>query len=465
MRLFWKVYLLSLCLLVSSMALLTSVTTIREARRSAGLLRNEQRLLAVLAASQVEAGYHEQVWPFEMLSTVSRNENFLFWRIVDGDGHFILADRPLKDNPDTEDILLRSQPVRSEPTLVSDALRDTNVWIVPMRMRTADKPWTFWLGFHTRTVQRQMRGMILAKVLPAAAIAVILIPTSLLLTRKVLRPLTMLTAAAEEMKRGDLSVSLPPPGRDEIGQLVGAFEAMVAGIKTRDLEIDDKMQALKEARDDLEMGVRERTAELTKTNIDLKHEITEHKRAEQALRESEERLRIIFEAAENVAFITTDLAGRDAHIREFSPGAEHIFGYRREEVVGQPVAMLHLPEDVARFPEVIQTMRQKRHGFSGEYTLVRKSGEHFPALFRTYPLFDGEGQMIATLGVSIDITERKRAEEQLKKTLAELQEFNRLAVGRELRMVELKREVNEMAQRAHLAAPYDVSFAETAERE
>jgi len=215
----------------------------------------------------------------------------------------------------------------------------------------------------------------------------------------------------------------------------------------------------------VEMGVRERTAELTKTNIDLKHEITEHKRAEQALRESEERLRIIFEAAENVAFITTDLAGRDAHIREFSPGAEHIFGYRREEVVGQPVAMLHLPEDVARFPEVIQTMRQKRHGFSGEYTLVRKSGEHFPALFRTYPLFDGEGQMIATLGVSIDITERKRAEEQLKKTLAELQEFNRLAVGRELRMVELKREVNEMAQRAHLAAPYDVSFAETAERE
>ena len=53
-------------------------------------------------------------------------------------------------------------------------------------------------------------------------------------------------------------------------------------------------------------------------------DITERKRAEEALRESKERLQTIFRAAENVAFIMTDLGGKDTRILEFSPGADKI---------------------------------------------------------------------------------------------------------------------------------------------
>ena len=141
-----------------------------------------------------------------------------------------------------------------------------------------------------------------------------------------------------------------------------------------------------------------------------------HREAEEALRQSEARLRAIFEAAENVSFITTDLAGADARITEFSPGAERLFGYSRDEVIGKPVAMLHLPEDVARFARIIESMRQRKAGFHGETTLVRKSGGKFPALFTTYPLCGASGDMVATLGVSIDISERKRAEQALQES-------------------------------------------------
>ncbi|HOI70169.1 MAG TPA: PAS domain S-box protein [Methanothrix sp.] len=138
-------------------------------------------------------------------------------------------------------------------------------------------------------------------------------------------------------------------------------------------------------------------------------------RAQEELRRSEEQLRAIFEAAE-VSFVITDGSDPDPTVLEFSPGAEMIFGYRRQEMVGKPVSRLHLPEDVALFSEVHRQMRAGGRGLSGFTTLVRKNGERFPAIFSTYPLFDESGQMRAALDVSVDITEQKRMEENLQKS-------------------------------------------------
>ena len=51
--------------------------------------------------------------------------------------------------------------------------------------------------------------------------------------------------------------------------------------------------------------------------------------------------------------------------------------------------------------------------YSGEITLIRKSGERFPALFTIYPKLDNKGNISGTIGVSIDITEQKQAEKEL----------------------------------------------------
>ncbi|MCD4695834.1 MAG: PAS domain S-box protein, partial [Bacteroidales bacterium] len=130
-------------------------------------------------------------------------------------------------------------------------------------------------------------------------------------------------------------------------------------------------------------------------------------------KENEKKLKTIFHAAENVSFILTDMAGEQAIIREFSPGAEKIFGYKKEEVLGKPVAILHLPEDVKMLPEILKAMSENKQGFKGESTLVRKSGERFPAMFTTFPIFDDNGAMTGSTCVSIDITELKGAEELL----------------------------------------------------
>ncbi len=69
-------------------------------------------------------------------------------------------------------------------------------------------------------------------------------------------------------------------------------------------------------------------------------------------------------------------------------------------------------------------------------------------------LADGQEMMFVVVR---DITERRRAEAERERTTHEIERFNRLVVGREKRMVELKREVNELARKAGIAPPYDVT--------
>ena len=137
------------------------------------------------------------------------------------------------------------------------------------------------------------------------------------------------------------------------------------------------------------------------------------------LTERERRLSAIFEAAHNVAFVTTEPRGMESRILDFSPGAEMIFGYWKGDVVGEKLAILHLPEDRERLTEIHRKMKRREVEFSGEITLVRKNGEEFPALLTIYPLRDESGAVSAALAVCIDITIMKRAEAQIRASLLE----------------------------------------------
>src|SRR5688500_12471240 len=67
--------------------------------------------------------------------------------------------------------------------------------------------------------------------------------------------------------------------------------------------------------------------------------------AEDALRESEERFRLIVESALDYAIFTTDAAG---FITTWPPGAAQVFGWAAYEMIGQPIDRLFVPEDLAR---------------------------------------------------------------------------------------------------------------------
>lgn len=150
---------------------------------------------------------------------------------------------------------------------------------------------------------------------------------------------------------------------------------------------------------------------LTGVNTD----ITERESAEKALRDSEERFRLVVEAAPS-GMVMTDGAGRILMINGL---AETLFGYEHGELVGRPIETLVPPAMHDLHPRLREShMKGGPRPVKGEVTGRRKDGRDIPLEVGVNPILTSEGiRAIATVS---DIAERKRTEAQRELLLAEL---------------------------------------------
>jgi PAS domain S-box-containing protein len=110
--------------------------------------------------------------------------------------------------------------------------------------------------------------------------------------------------------------------------------------------------------------------------------------------------------------IVTDTNGK---IVFWNKSAEKTYGWKASEVFGQNITDITVPQ--ASQQDAKQIMQQLSQGkrWSGEFLVQRKDGTTFYALVDNSPLLDDKGQLAGIVGVSIDISERKKAEASLKK--------------------------------------------------
>jgi len=155
-------------------------------------------------------------------------------------------------------------------------------------------------------------------------------------------------------------------------------------------------------------------------------DITEQRLLQQRLRESEDRLRAVLDAATGVAVIAADTEGL---ITFFSRGAETLLGYTSEEMVGvHTPAILHDPEEVrARGEELSAQLGERVEGFRvfvampdredsecREWTYFCKDGTRKSVLLTVTVVRDAEGRPASYLGTAVDITDRKQMETALR---------------------------------------------------
>ncbi len=132
----------------------------------------------------------------------------------------------------------------------------------------------------------------------------------------------------------------------------------------------------------------------------------EQKRAQEVIR----RHALTF-ASLSESVIITDLEGR---ILDANPATEHIFGYSRDELLGQRSDVWHHPDEHGRLSSEILAGLVRDGHWEGEIRFVRKDGTMGWAGITVVPLLDDEGRRIASIGVSRDITERKKAQMALE---------------------------------------------------
>lgn len=174
-------------------------------------------------------------------------------------------------------------------------------------------------------------------------------------------------------------------------------------------DLHRKTEALERLNQELERRVAERTTEI--------------ENAAELLRVSEQRFRLLVENVQDYAILMLDPEGR---ISNWNAGAERLYGYRAEEIVGQDFARFFLPEDrkSGRPAKLLQIAAQAGH-CEDEGWRVRKDGSRVWADAMTTTLHDPQGKVLGFSKIMHDLTDRKRAEEERALLLKNAQEARR----------------------------------------
>ena len=247
----------------------------------------------------------------------------------------------------------------------------------------------------------QYLGISIVVLLVSSSVALFI---STRLQRSVTQPLFHLVETAKTVSREkDYSVRAVTDSKDEMGILVSAFNEMLAQIQQRNV-------ALKKSGEELEQRVIERTRELEAVNQELENEISERKRAE------EERNRFFTLSQDMLCTV-----GFDGYFKELNPAWETTLGYTKGELLAKPYIEFIHPDDRAATLAEAEKVSGGNKAIAFENRYRCKDGSYRVFQWSAVPLSD-EALVYAA---ARDITERKRAEEELRQHKEQLEIANK----------------------------------------
>ncbi len=152
----------------------------------------------------------------------------------------------------------------------------------------------------------------------------------------------------------------------------------------------------------------------------IAHDISERRRAADELRQSEERFRMLVEEVHDYAIYMLDTAG---HVITWSTGAEHLEGYRAEEILGRPFTTFFPPEDIqSDLPARLLRTAAAEGRTVNEGWRVRKDGSKFWSQGVITALRDEQGKLRGYSKIAHDITQQQQAAAEIRRLNEELEQ-------------------------------------------
>jgi len=181
-------------------------------------------------------------------------------------------------------------------------------------------------------------------------------------------------------------------------------------------------QELKEARNNLEKQVKERTVELKNAFESVKREAFAASQNAKALKESEVKFRELFNKALDIITLSESRgSGLFGNFIEVNDAAVNVLGYTREEFLNKTPLDLFAPDNKEEVPEFMAELQKKKY-ITFESVTITKNGRQIPVEISVHTFKLGKKRV--SLAIARDITERKKSEEELKSTVKKLERSN-----------------------------------------
>ncbi len=149
-----------------------------------------------------------------------------------------------------------------------------------------------------------------------------------------------------------------------------------------------------------------------------------------AIKKCEDTLSEIFQAADNVICVVTEITDKTPVISKVSSGVEKMLGYPTREMLGQSPSCLYPPEIDNDLTRMVEGRKHVVRGFAGEIKMVKKNGETLPVLYSTQPRFNMAGVCCGIITIAIDISQLHETRKTLSITEERLQQAQKMeAIG------------------------------------
>lgn len=323
--------------------------------------RSKAEMIAMAIGDAIDRGYFESI--DDGFSQARADTNLSFIYVVDQQGEIFAR-------YEAEGLLFGYIDILNLAGIVNIDDHLFHIVRVPLRFE-GEEAGVLVLGSSLDSMNARIRADQLTTLYITIAVLLFGIFISTIFSRMITRPLVDLRNAAERVARGDRDIRIEITGKDEVGQLGSAFVAMSRSVHS----------------------------------------------AMEALRANREESRLIIETASD-AFVSIDESGR---IIEWNRQAEATFGFSREEAIGALLQDTIIPaalqsRHVEAFRLYLKAGAKKILGYRIEVPALHKDGHEFPIELAVWPVTIGDKRWFNAFAT--DITERKEAEEELKKLSA-----------------------------------------------